>query len=282
MIPADIKLKIEIGINARIVAVNPITGGDINSSARLQTDGGDFYFLKWNQRTPKKMFETEARGLELLASAQTGIVIPRVYLLGDDFLLMEFLEENNFGNSYVFGTQLAQLHRKSNELFGLDHANYIGRLPQSNKYHADWLEFFMRERLEPQVQMGVDSGKIDKQFMHIFDRVMNYTYVMFPEEPPALLHGDLWSGNYMFTKKGEVAIFDPAVYYGHREMDLAMTSLFGGFSDEFYQGYNDVYPLEQGYEERQKLCNLYPILVHANLFGAHYISQTTQLLKQFF
>lgn len=282
MIPADIKLKIEIGLNARIVAVKPISGGDINSSARLQTDGGDFYFLKWNQRTPKKMFETEAKGLELLTSAQTGIVIPRVYLLGDDFLLMEFLEENNFGNSYVFGTQLAQLHRKSNELFGLDHANYIGRLPQSNKYHADWLEFFMRERLEPQVQMAVDSGKIDKQFTHIFDRVMNYTYVMFPDEPPALLHGDLWSGNYMFTKKGEVAIFDPAVYFGYREMDLAMTKLFGGFSDEFYQGYNDVYPLEQGFEERQKLCNLYPILVHANLFGAHYINQATQLLRQFF
>lgn len=282
MIPADIKQKIEIGINARIVSVTPITGGDINSSARLQTDAGDFYFLKWNQRTPKKMFETEAKGLKLLASAQTGIVIPRVFLLGDDFLLMEFLEENNFGNSYVFGTQLAQLHRKSNELFGNDHANYIGRLPQSNKYHADWLEFFMRERLEPQVQMAVDSGKIDKHFTHIFDRVMNYTYVMFPDEPPALLHGDLWSGNYMFTKKGEVAIFDPAVYFGHREMDLAMTKLFGGFDTEFYHGYNDVYPLEQGYEEREKLCNLYPILVHANLFGAHYISQAKQLLRQFF
>lgn len=213
---------------------------------------------------------------------QSGLIIPEVYLVGDDFLLMEYIEENNFGNSYLFGSQLAQLHRKSNELFGLDHPNYIGRLPQSNRYHAHWLEFFVRERLEPQVKMAIDSGKLSADFAHIFERVMNYTYIIFPDEPPALLHGDLWAGNYMFTNNEETAIYDPAVYYGHREMDIAMTKLFGGFDKEFYRGYNDMYPLEPGFEERLKLCNLYPILVHANLFGGSYIHQAEQLLRQFF
>ena len=282
MLPNLLQATIESGIDARIVAVKPIQGGDINISARIQTESGDFYFLKWNQRTPKKMFETEAMGLQLLASAKSGLIVPHVFLVGDDFLLLEYLEEHNFGNSYVFGSQLAKLHKKSNELFGLDHANYIGRLPQSNKYHPDWLEFFVRERIEPQVKMAIDAGKLDAHFHQIFDRVMNYTYVMFPEEPPALLHGDLWAGNYMFTAKGETAIYDPAVYFGHREMDIAMSMLFGGFDKEFYHGYTDFYPLEKGFEERQKLCQLYPILVHANLFGGQYISQATQLLRQFF
>ena len=282
MIPEVLKTTIQHGIDALIVSVTPIHGGDINHGARIQTDSGEYYFLKWNQRTPKNMFEAEANGLKLLASAESGLVIPEVYLIGDDFLLMEFLQENNFGNSYVFGTQLAQLHRKSNELFGLDHSNYIGRLPQSNRYHAEWLEFFVRERLEPQVKMAIDAGKLNVDFHRIFDRVMNYTYVIFPDEPPALLHGDLWAGNYMFTQKGETAIYDPAVYFGHREMDIAMTKLFGGFDAEFYHGYNDIYPLESGFEERLKLCNLYPVLVHANLFGGNYVHQAEQLLRHFF
>jgi fructosamine-3-kinase len=282
LIPGTLKSTIEHRLNTQIILEIPILGGDINSASKIHTNSGEEYFLKWNQGTPKGMFEAEAMGLQLLASANSGLIVPRVILSGDDFLLMEYLQENTFGNSYVFGAQLAELHRKSNELFGLDSSNYIGRLPQSNSYHHEWLEFFMRERLEPQVKMAVDAGKMDRKFLRIFNRTMNYTYVIFPKEPPSLLHGDLWGGNFMFTNKGKAAIYDPAVYFGHREMDLAMTRLFGGFSEEFYQGYNDMYPLEKGYEERFKLCNLYPILVHANLFGGNYIQQANQLLKQFF
>lgn len=282
MLPGAIKTSIEQGLDAHIINQVAITGGDINYSARLDIDSGERFFVKWNLRTPENMFQTEAQGLELLASAGSGLVIPQVRLVGNDFLVMEYIEESSYGNAYLFCSQLAQLHRKSNELFGLDTSNYIGRLPQSNRYHADWLEFFIRERIEPQVKMAIDSGKLPSSFHSIFERVFNYTYVIFADEPPALLHGDLWNGNYMWTSSGDTAIYDPAVYFGHREMDLAMTRLFGGFSEEFYHGYNDIYPFEKGYEERFKLCNLYPILVHANLFGGGYVSQAKNLLRQFF
>ncbi len=282
MLPEAIKSAIEHRIDAHVINQVAITGGDINYSARLDIDSGERFFVKWNLRTPENMFQTEARGLELLASAESGLIIPQVHFVGKEFLLMEYIEESNYGNAYLFGSQLAQLHRTSNELFGLDKPNYIGRLPQSNKYHADWLEFFIRERLEPQAKMAIDSGKLANSFHSIFERAFNYTYVIFPDEPPALLHGDLWNGNYMWTSGGDTAIYDPAVYFGHREMDLAMTRLFGGFSEEFYHGYNDIYPLQKGYEERFKLCNLYPILVHANLFGGGYVNQAKNLLRQFF
>ncbi len=282
MVPEAIKINIQSELNIKLTSGKLLHGGDINQAAKIETDSGDRFFLKWNTSAPGNMFKAEAKGLGLLDLALTDLIIPEVFLIGDDFLLLEFVEESNSGSSFDFGVQLAKLHKKTNELFGLDHYNYIGRLPQQNKYHADWLEFFVRERLEPQVKMAIDSGKLASKFAQIFDRVMNYTYVIFPDEPPALLHGDLWGGNYMFTTDGSACIYDPAVYFGHREMDLAMTQLFGGFDNQFYQGYNEEYPLQKGFEERSKLCNLYPVLVHANLFGGHYVSQAEALLKRFF
>ncbi|MEQ9309413.1 MAG: fructosamine kinase family protein [Balneolaceae bacterium] len=276
------KLTIQSQLEIEITSESILHGGDINSAAKIETDSGDSYFLKWNPSPSEKMFEKEAIGLNLLDSALTDLIVPEVILIGDNFLLLEYIEESNTGSSFDFGVQVAKLHRKTNELFGLDYSNFIGKLPQQNKYHADWLEFFIRERIEPQVKMAIDSGILPLRFASIFERVFNYTYVVFPDEPPALLHGDLWGGNYMFNPDGKACIYDPAVYYGHREMDLAMSRLFSGFSSDFYVGYNEEYPLQKGAEERFKLCNLYPILVHANLFGGHYVSQAKILLKRFF
>lgn len=282
MIPESIKLKVESQLEDKVSAVQQLYGGDINKTVKLVMDSDRMFFLKWNPHAPDGMFEAEAKGLALLDAAGTDLVIPEVYLFSNDFLLMEFIEESNTGDFASFGAQLARLHKHSNELFGLDHPNYIGRLPQTNKYHNDWMEFFVRERLEPQVKMVVDSGKMSKKFASTFHRPFNYTYVVFPEEEPSLVHGDLWGGNFMFTTSGDISIYDPAVYFGHREMDIAMSRLFGGFEPEFYHAYDEVYPLEKGYEERLKLCNLYPILVHANLFGGSYVQQAEALLSRFF
>lgn len=282
MIPESIKLAIESELDITINSAVSLNGGDINQAAKVETNSGDRFFLKWNDSAPKDMFEAEAKGLELLDSALTDLVIPEIYLISDNFLLLEYIEESNTGSSFDFGVQIAKIHERTNELFGLDHSNYIGRLPQQNKYHADWLEFFIRERIEPQVKLAIDSGKLGAKYHSIFERAFNYTYVVFLDEPPSLLHGDLWTGNYMFTSNGKASIYDPAVYFGHREMDLAMTKLFGGFDQDFYNGYNEECPLKKGFEERFKLCNLYPILVHANLFGGSYVVQAEAILKRFF
>lgn len=282
MIPSDIQEFIEQQTGLYVDTQERLSGGDINQAARLEMMSGERFFIKWNTGAPDHMFAAEARGLELLSSAGSGLRIPKVHLIHSRFLLLEFLEESRDGDFREFGRQLALLHKHSNELFGLDHPNYIGRLPQSNSYHTDWMEFFVRERLEPQIKMAVDTGKLPSRYARTFERPFNYTYIRFPDEPPALLHGDLWGGNFMFTSGHKAAIFDPAVYFGHREMDLAMTYLFRGFHPDFYRGYNEEYPLEAGYEERFKLCNLYPILVHANLFGGSYSDQAQALIDRFF
>jgi len=282
MIPSRIQQVIEEETGLFVSGSEQLSGGDINQAARLDMMSGERFFIKWNTDAPDDMFKAEAEGLRLMASSATELNIPEIYLEHKEFLLLEFLEESRSGNFYEFGRQLAIMHRHTEDTFGLDHANYIGRLPQSNTHQPDWMEFFVRERLEPQIKMAVDSGKLPPKYAHTFDRPFNYTYIRFPDEPPALVHGDLWGGNFMFTADQKAAVFDPAVYFGHREMDLAMTRLFRGFNPDFYKGYQDEYPLEDGYEERFKLCNLYPILVHANLFGGGYVDQAQALIDRFF
>jgi len=283
MIPEHIKSKIEGELNVEITSTRPQSGGDINQAAILNFENGYSRFLKWNDSAPEHMLETEAKGLELLSDADTELIIPEVILIGKDFLLLSLIESGteNSDSGFQFGVQLAKLHQHSSEKFGLDHDNYIGKLPQRNHTHKNWTEFFIQERVEPQIKLGIDSGKFSNSLADKVESLVSVVDHLFPDEPPALLHGDLWSGNYMFSKNGKASIYDPAVYYGHREMDLAMTRLFGGFSNNFYRGYSSEYPLEDGFEERIQLCNLYPILVHANLFGGGYVGRALEILAQF-
>jgi len=224
----------------------PVPGGCINDTAMLKTSSGNF-FVKWNdaQKHPG-MFESEMKGLLLLLEAHC-IGIPKP-LFSDTFnnqsyLLMEFVQAapqiRNFWDD--FGASLAFLHKNTDAHFGLDHDNYIGSLPQSNKQYETWVDFFAIERLEKQLALAFDNGLANTSLMKNFERLYNRLAEIFPEEPPALLHGDLWNGNYMVGSEGKACIIDPAVYYGHREMDLAMTRLFGGFSAEFYAAYNNTY-----------------------------------------
>ena len=285
LIPGSIRSEIETVLFAPIAKATSIQGGDISKALKIELEDGQSFFLKFDKEeldTMKSIFTQEVKGLNTLRTANTSLVIPEVISHNNSYLLLEYLEEETQGNDFQFGVDIAKLHKNSNELFGFSEDNYIGPIKQTNRYHADWLEFFFRERIEPLTKQAVDKGLLNNKYCSIFERVFNYTYIIFPDEPPALLHGDLWSGNYFFTKQGHAAIYDPAIYYGHREMDLAMTKLFGGFTPAFYDGYQTEYPLQSGWKERQKLCQLYPLLVHAILFGGNYVRQAKSLLDRFF
>lgn len=283
MIPDHIKSVIELKLDDEIISSKNQTGGDINHASIIKLSDGKSLFLKWNDSAPDYMFEVESKGLKILSGANTDLEIPEVVEVGKDFLLLSLLVpgSENSESAYNFGTELAKLHKHSADTFGLDHDNFIGKLPQSNHQHQNWTDFFVSERIEPQIKLGIQSGKFENNLIRIVDAFHKTVQDLFPNEQPALLHGDLWSGNYMFTKSGAASIYDPAVYYGHREMDIAMTRLFGGFSSDFYEGYNSEYPLADGFEGRVELCNLYPILVHANLFGGGYVRRANEILRQY-
>lgn len=283
MIPDRIRSVIELKLDDEIISSKTQSGGDINNASIIKLSDGESLFLKWNSSAPDHMFETESKGLKILSDANTDLVIPEVVEVGKNFLLLSLLipGSGNSGSAYGFGTELAKLHQHSFETFGLNHDNFIGKLPQSNNQHQNWADFFVSERIEPQINLGIQSGKFESDLIPIVDALHKTVQDLFPNEQPALLHGDLWSGNYMFTKSGAASIYDPAVYYGHREMDIAMTRLFGGFSEEFYKGYNSGYPLADRFEDRIELCNLYPILVHANLFGGGYVRRANEILRQY-
>lgn len=283
MLPVFIQDQIKEKLNVEISTHKSVYGGDINKSARVELEDGRSLFVKWNHSAPKPMFEAEAKGLILLQEAGTDLEIPKVILQDEEFLVLEWIEEGG-GQQHSadnFGRELAKLHKTTQKEFGLDHDNFIGRLPQSNNKHGNWPDFFAIERIEPQIKMGVESGKLNRVVLKEVQSLYKKLGSIFPTEPPALIHGDLWSGNYMFTKSGGASIYDPAVYYGHREMEIAMTRLFGGFSANFYEGYNEIYPLSKDFSERVELCNLYPILVHANLFGGSYCRQAESIIHNY-
>jgi fructosamine-3-kinase len=262
------------------------SGGCINQGGKLKTTLGDF-FLKWNDiKKFPGMFEAESKGLKLLREKNT-IRIPEVIGFGESeghqFLLLEFIEEKFRQKKYWqhLGNKLASLHRRSSDLFGLDHDNYIGSLKQFNRQHASWLTFFVEQRLNVQLKLAIDSGIMDSEWSKQFESLYTKLTAILPEEKPSLLHGDLWSGNLITDENGEPCLIDPAVYFGNREADLAMTKLFDGFEDEFYISYHETFPLQPGYDKRLDIYNLYPLLVHVNLFGGSYKSAVAAILKAF-
>lgn len=272
-------------MRAEVLRVQSVGGGSINRCVKLETSKG-FFFLKENDaKAFPGMFAAEKRGLEWLASTNTFVVPEPLGLLeknGSAYLLLSWLEKAAPAakSSYEAGTLLAKLHRHSEKTFGLDHDNYIGSLRQSNRQHNSWEEFFVLERILPQVQLARDAQRIDAQLVKQAEKCCARAADLFPMEKPALLHGDLWSGNFLLTNNGP-SVFDPAVYYGHREMDLAMTQLFGGFDDDFYAGYENEFPLENGWRKRIPFGQLYPLLVHVNLFGGGYIYDVKSILSAF-
>jgi fructosamine-3-kinase len=232
------------------------------------------------------MFNCESEGLQMLNEAVNGIT-PKIISVEEHenemVLTLEHIEtgipQKEFWND--FAKKLVTIHRQTSDYFGLDHDNYIGLLPQSNTRHNDWISFFILERIEAQLKKAIDENRLPKEIHRVFEKMFSRLGGIFPEEKPSLLHGDLWSGNYLIAKDGLVRLIDPAVYFGFREMDLAMMKLFGGFDASFFEHYLRFFPLEKGFEERVEVCNLYPLLVHVNLFGGHYTFEVQDIMKQF-
>ena len=269
----------------------PVAGGDINQAARIETEQNS-YFLKWNSRPLPGMFLAEARGLAELEAA--GVLrVPHVVGLAEAagdrpaFLLMEWLGSGNNKRDRTLGETLgrglAALHRHRRPAYGWRFENYIGSLPQHNPDTEDWIIFYRDQRLGVQMELAAGRGRLPaprrrklEQLMGQLDRWID------PRDcQPSLLHGDLWGGNYMAGPAGEPVLIDPAVYYGQREVELAFTELFGGFSAAFYAAYNDAWPLPAGYESRKALYQLYPLLVHLNLFGEGYGAAVDGILQRY-
>ncbi|MGQ0545499.1 MAG: fructosamine kinase family protein [Betaproteobacteria bacterium] len=255
----------------RIDSAQPVTGGCIHECFKVAIGGREF-FLKSNDANHADNFAAEADGLAALQGI--GLRAPEPVSHGTAgskaFLLLEFLSLQGEEDFAALGRMLAQAHRKHGARFGWGRDDYIGATPQANGWSDDWTEFWRERRIKPQVALAKRKG-------FSLDIPDVGTLLRSHSLQPSLLHGDLWSGNAGFTDEGPV-VFDPAVYYGDREADLAMSELFGGFPREFRAAYEAAYPFERGYELRKHLYNLYHLLNHLNLFGAGYLGQVQQTL----
>jgi fructosamine-3-kinase len=285
----ELKRAIGAALGADVVSAQPVAGGDINQAYRAELTDGRAVFVKTNRGTDRRMFPCEAEGLAWLA--EPGVIrVPEVLAVSDaegdgpQFLVLELVEPKgrapDFGER--LGRGLAELHRAGAPKVGLDRDNFIATLAQDNTPSPSWGEFYALRRLEPQVRLAVDDrrapGGWSRRFERLFGRMDELAG---PPEPPARLHGDLWSGNVHAGERGEPVLIDPAVYGGHREIDLAMLDLFGGPGARFWAAYDDAYPLEAERRDRVPLYQLYPLLVHVNLFGGSYVSSVDAALSRY-
>lgn len=268
-----------------------IGGGDINQA--YQIDGifpdemeSARFFIKLNQKARITMFEAEAEGLQEIDKAK-AIYVPHVICSGvegnESFLILESLSLTSgvSGSAKQLGEQLAALHKYTSPMFGWTRDNTIGSTQQINTQKQSWIDFWRDQRLGFQLNLAKQNGASSTVYNKGTELLNNLEIFYLDYEPKAsLLHGDLWSGNYGYLNKGTPVIFDPAVYYGDREADIAMTELFGGFPVEFYSAYNQTWPLDKGYSQRKKLYNLYHILNHFNMFGGGYAMQAENILDQ--
>ena len=281
-----IKKRIEDFLNSKIVDSQPIGGGCISNALKIKSQNGDVYFLKTNSSTNSDMFIKEAHGILELQKAN-AIKVPSALLYDKEFLLTDYIISGNKEKDFSedFGRKFALLHKFNSSSYGFYEDNYIGSNPQPNIASDDeknnWTKFYFNKRILYQLQLAEELGNSTKELRNgitaLEDKIEEITSDN--SEKPSILHGDLWGGNYMIDEDGYACLIDPAVYYGNREADLAMTKLFGGFDARFYSSYNEAYPLPDGYEYRENIYKLYHVLNHLNLFGGGYYSQAMNLIR---
>ena len=272
-------------LGSEVARRRALNGGDINDAFAVTLADGRSIFVKVNAHAPADMFAAEARGLAFLAEpAVPDLRIPEVLAVGERFLALELMEPGPRPGDFDerFGRALATLHRAAPASFGLDHDNYIGRLPQPNDPRPDWPTFYRELRLEPQLRRAEDAGLTNGGLRARVESLYGKLPALVgPAEPPARLHGDLWGGNLHRAADGAPALIDPAVAGGHREVDLAMMQLFGGFGPRVFAAYDEAYPRLPGHEDRVALYQLYFLLVHVNLFGRSYLAQVHRCLDHY-
>lgn len=274
-----------LGSDTPIIDFQFIHAGHWSLGVRVATPKGVF-FIKWNEGQYAGMFEAEAKGLALLQQTK-AIAVPEVIGVGKkaekEYLMMEWIASGYRKANYWqdFGQKLATLHRQSWDKHGLWFDNYIGGLIQANEPVENGIVFFIEKRLKVQVGLSLYEGKIMPKYNEKFNRLYEKLPDLIPNEKPALLHGDLWDGNVVVNNNGFATLIDPAVYYGLRESELAFSTLFNRFDTVFYNEYNETFPLEPNFRERIPLYNLYPLMVHVNLFGKSYLSAVERILSKY-
>jgi fructosamine-3-kinase len=282
MIPSLVKDWLTQNGYGEVVAVSPVGGGCINNGMRLDSSSGEKFFLKVNTHAPVDMFEREAEGLQAL-NVSNAPRVPRPYIFSSEFILMEDLTPAKRISTYWqdFGRQLAALHMHTCDRFGFMHDNYIGSTTQPNPWYEDGTRFFAEQRLIHQTQLAYQRGLIGKNEIREIEKLARRLPELVPTQPASLIHGDLWSGNVISDQHGEPAIIDPAAHYSWAEAELAMTTLFGSFPSEFIHSYQEVRPLDAGFQERYPIYNLYHLINHVNLFGDIYLDQVNSILKRY-
>ena len=289
MLPDALRDTLESTLDITIDSVAAVGGGCIANACRIETDGAPL-FLKYGDESVARTFPGEAAGLEALAAADSPLTVPSVVETAPPadgrpgFLVLDWVHSGRKGRRFweTFGEGLAALHRHTAEAYGFEDDNFIGQSPQSNEWMDDWPTFFEEQRLGPQVRMAREHGRWRDSWDRPFETLVRRLPDLLPRSPEAsVLHGDLWKGNYMVTAVGEPAIIDPATYYGHREADLAMTELFGGYDDRFYDAYRSAWSVAPDYDTRREVYNLYHLLNHLNLFGGGYASSVEDTLRRF-
>ncbi len=268
MIEPAIAEAIGRGLGAAVRSATPVGGGESSDAWRVELDDATLVFAKTNSSALPGLFPTEADGLERLA-ATASVRVPRVLGLGDDdtgrFIVLNWIEPGrpDADHDDELGGELADLHRTSAPYFGLDRDTITGRRRQPNAWCDTWAELYGEYRLRPTLRLAVDAGRLSAPTVERIERVIaRLPDLVGPPEPPALIHGDLWGGNALVDSDGRPWLIDPAVSYSHREMDLAMMRLFGGFGPRVFEAYEARYPLSDGWRERVELYQLFPLLVH--------------------
>ncbi|MCP4996034.1 MAG: fructosamine kinase family protein [Gammaproteobacteria bacterium] len=257
-------------------------GGCINHAVMLE-GANRHYFVKLNGADRLAMFQAELAGLEVMADSRT-IRVPKPICSGvsghQAYLVLEYIDMGGTGDSRMAGTQLAAMHRVSAEQFGWERDNTIGSTHQPNSWSDNWVSFWRGRRIGYQLELAANTGR-DSRLQRRGERLLDSFSALIDHAPvPSLLHGDLWGGNIGYDRSGAPVLFDPALYFGDREADLAMTELFGGFDRAFYDAYNETWPLDSGYPVRRTLYNLYHILNHCNMFGGSYCGQAREMIDQ--